>query len=232
MESTKLGKYTVIFPNKKEYHILKREIWNQEIYSFDSNKSSPYIIDIGSHIGVSVLYFKATYPNCKILAFEPNPNSFKILEENININGLNDIKLINKGISSNSKSKDFYIDNSNEKWESNSSLLKGSWNGKENTKSIQIECTRLDEYVEDIQEIDMLKIDTEGTELDILNSHKNILHKVRNISVEYHPIKGSKVEKLISILNPYFDIQIYSQGEKLKKVVNGKLLTVKGKKRV
>ncbi|HNW23588.1 MAG TPA: FkbM family methyltransferase [Candidatus Dojkabacteria bacterium] len=232
MESTKLGKYTVLYPNKKEYHTLKREIWNQEIYYFKTDTNCPYIVDIGSHIGISIIYFKALYPNCKILAFEPNPISFEILKENIFNNGLEDIQLINKAISSDSPLKDFYIDNSKQNWESNSSFLKNSWSGKESTKSIKVECTRLDEYIKDIQKIDMLKIDTEGSEYEILNSHKNILNKVKNISVEYHPVKNSKIEKILIVLREYFDIKIFFEGEEIKNMVNDKLLTIKGEKRV
>ncbi len=232
MESTKLGKYTLLYPNKKEYHILRREIWNQEIYSFDTNRNCPNIIDIGSHIGISILYFKNLYPNSKILGFEPNPISFEILKENIFNNGLDDVSIINKAVSSNNSSKDLYIDNSNNNWESNSSLLKNSWNGLENTKKIRIQCTRLDRYTNSIDRIDMLKIDTEGNEFDILNSHKSILNKTENISVEYHPFKGNKIEKILSFLKPFFNIEIYLEGEKIKKEIDNKLLTIKGKKRV
>ncbi|MBP6976477.1 FkbM family methyltransferase [Candidatus Dojkabacteria bacterium] len=232
MESTKLGKYTILYPNKKEYHTLKREIWNQEIYYFETDTNCPYIVDIGSHIGISILYFKALYPNCKILAFEPNPISFGILKENVFNNGLEDIQLINKAISSDSSLKDFYIDNSKQNWESNSSFLKNSWSGKESTKSIKVECTRLDEYIKDIENIDMLKIDTEGSEYEILNSHKNNLNKVKNISVEYHPVKNSKIEKILIVLREYFDIKIFFEGEEIKNMVNDKLLTIKGEKRV
>lgn len=231
MDSTKLGKYTVISPNKKEYHSLKREIWNQEIYYFDSKKSNPFIVDIGSHIGISILYFKSKYPNSKILSFEPNPISFEILEDNISNNGLKDITPVNKAISSNDCIKPLYIDNSEENWNSNSSLLEKSWNQRENTKPINIQCTRLDTYINDIEIIDMLKIDTEGTEFEILNSHKNILNRVENISVEYHPNKRNKIEKLITILKPHFQLEIYYEGKEITKVIDGKLLTIKGKKR-
>lgn len=232
MESTKLGRYTVLYPNKKEYHTLKREIWNQEIYSFETKKESPFIIDIGSHIGISLLYFKSLYPNCKILSFEPNPISFEILKENIFNNGLEDIELINMAVDSNSGKKIFYIDNSNQNWESNSSFLINSWNGKESTKSIEVQSTRLDSYIKDVDEIEMLKIDIEGTEYEVLNSHKGVLNKVKNISIEYHPTKGNKIDKIASILRAYFDLSFYLDGEEIKKIPNDKLLTIKGKKRV
>lgn len=232
MEETKLGKYVVLFPNGREYHFLKREIWNQEIYYFESKKGSPLIIDIGSHIGISVLYFKSIYPSSKIFAFEPNPYSFETLNENISINGLEDIKTVNKAISSKKGHSILYIDAGSNGWESNSSLIPGSWNEKENTKPIPIECVTLDKYTKDIACIDMLKIDTEGTEIEILKSIKGELSKVENIAVEYHPRRNQKIKKVLDFLKPYFDTKIYYEGKELKNPIEGKLLTIKGKKRV
>ncbi|KKP54425.1 hypothetical protein A3K02_01540 [candidate division WS6 bacterium RIFOXYD1_FULL_33_8] len=231
MESTKLGKFSVIYPNNKEYHAIKREIWNQDSYHFESKKNNPFIVDIGAHIGISVLYFKDIYPNSEILAFEPNPISFEILKENIQINGLRNITLVQKAIYKEIGTVILYIDDTDEMWGSNSSLKEKSWNGLEKTKPIQVQSTTLQEYVKDKEYIDMLKIDTEGTELSILNSNKHILSKVQNISVEYHPSRRTRVKDLLNILNQFFITEIYREG-KLLKNPEEKLLTIKGKKRI
>ncbi len=231
MGETKLGKFTVLFPNGREYHFLKREIWNQKSYFFKSNKSQPFIVDIGSHIGISVLYFKYIYPHSRILAFEPNPHSFDILNENIHRNGLEDIKTVNKAVSSKTGSTVLHIDATSNGWESNSSLMEGSWNGRESTKGISIESTTLDSYLKGIECINMLKIDTEGSELDILKSHRKILPRVENISVEYHPVVNRKIKKVLEILKEYFSLDIYMDGKLLKNIPENKLLTIQGKKR-
>jgi FkbM family methyltransferase len=231
MNSTRLGKFNISFLNEKEYHTIKREIWGKEIYYFKSSNIYPVIIDIGAHIGISVIYFKQLYPNSHILAFEPNPLSFDVLKQNIEINELNDITLINSAVYSQSGISTLYIDDSGQNWHSNSSLLKNSWTGNEKTKPIQIQSTRLDSYVKNISIIDMLKIDTEGSEENILKSHKDILSKVENIAVEYHPIIGKKINRIFEILKPYFDIQILYEGQITKNIPNNKLLTIHGKKR-
>ena len=231
MNLTKLGRFNVIYHNKQEYHTIKREVWGQDIYYFKSNNPSPFIIDIGAHIGISVLYFKQLYENSTILAFEPNPISFETLKQNIQINQLEGISLINKAVSSQEGVSTFYIDDSKENWQSNSSLLEHSWTGKEKTKAIQIQCTRLDNYVKNMPVIDMLKIDTEGSEETILKSHKEILNKVKNITVEYHPIAKGKLKRILQILKPYFDIQISLEGKAIKNIPDDKLLTIHGQKR-
>lgn len=227
MQESKLGKFSVVFPNSKEYHCIKKEIWGEDIYFFETENDSPLIVDIGSHIGISVLYFKAIYPNSKILAFEPNPVSFKFLQENISRNGLKDITAVNKAIWTRNGTKNLYIDNTTNEWNSNSSFLEKSWTGKEQTKNIEVETTTLEEYP--FNNIDMLKIDTEGSELGILRAHEHLLKRVSNISIEYHPVKGNKPENLLNILKKYFHIEIYFEGKLLKKVEKEKLLTIKGK---
>ncbi len=231
MNATRLGSFDITFLNEKEYHTIKREIWGKEIYYFESTNISPFIIDIGAHIGISVLYFKQLYPNSHIFAFEPNPISFDILKQNIEINGLDGITLINSAVYSQNGISTLYIDDSGQNWHSNSSLLKNSWTGKEKTKPIQIQSTMLNSYVKNISIIDMLKIDTEGSEENILKSHKNILGSVENIVVEYHPTMDKKINRILEILKPYFDIQIFYEGQITKNIPNNKLLTIHGKKR-
>ena len=227
MQETKLGKFSVILPNSKEYHSIKREVWGSDIYHFETEKDSPLIMDIGSHIGISILYFKAIYPNSKIFAFEPNPISFSILEENIFRNNLEDVTAINKAIWSQNGNKALYIDNTPNGWNSNTSFLEKSWTGKEQTKKVIVETTTLDKYLYD--NVDMLKIDTEGSELAILKANESILKRVSNILIEYHPVKGSKPEDLLNILKRYFHIDIYFDGKPSKKIEKEKLLTIKGK---
>ncbi|PKN02732.1 hypothetical protein CVU76_01710 [Candidatus Dojkabacteria bacterium HGW-Dojkabacteria-1] len=230
MQETKLGKFSVVFPNSKEFHSLKKEIWGEDIYHFETEKESPVILDIGSHIGISVLYFKAIYPKSKIFAFEPNPISFKYLEENIYRNNLSNIKAFNKAVWKESTKRDLYVDGTQNEWNSNSSFLEKSWTGKEQTKKIIVDTTTLDEYLK--YEVDMLKIDTEGCELTLIKANEHLLMNVNNISIEYHPIQNSKPEDILNILKKYFSIEIYYEGKYIKRLERGKLLTIKGKKLV
>ena len=44
---------------------------------------NPLIFDVGANQGQSVDYFKKTFPQCKIHCFEPDPQSFSRLKENV-----------------------------------------------------------------------------------------------------------------------------------------------------
>src|SRR5213078_3291906 len=42
------------------------EIFVREIYRFESNNPRPLIIDGGANIGLSVIYFKSLFPDCRV----------------------------------------------------------------------------------------------------------------------------------------------------------------------
>src|SRR5881392_2923492 len=41
------------------------------------------ILDIGSNIGASIIYFHRQFPDARIFGFEPHPDTFQILEKNV-----------------------------------------------------------------------------------------------------------------------------------------------------
>ncbi|EFQ5382697.1 FkbM family methyltransferase [Salmonella enterica] len=57
----------------------------------------PVIVDCGANIGTSVLHFLGEYPQARVVALEPAPDNFALLE--LNTRGL-DVELIPKGVSS------------------------------------------------------------------------------------------------------------------------------------
>lgn len=215
MNNINLGKYKVMYPDREEYNIIKFEIFSSEIYRFKSDNPNPFVIDVGAHIGLSVLYFKLLYPNSRIIAFEPNIEIFNVLESNIRDNDILNVELINKAVFNRNGEIDFYVPYSNEAWGSNSSLYEGSWTGIEKLKKINVECVSLRKYLD--KEIDLLKIDAESAELKILEDISGFLHNVKNLIVEYHPQGKSKFKKILSVLT--------KSGFKIEYIQNGRFVT-------
>jgi FkbM family methyltransferase len=174
---TNLGKFEIEYTNRKEYLLIKEEIFGNLIYDFKSSKKNPYIIDVGSHIGLSIIFFKSIFPDSEILGFEPNPTLFEILERNIFTNNLKDVSVEKKAISINENILPFYIDPTEDMWFSNGSLRNGGWTGKEDSTPISVQSTTLIPYL--TREVDMLKIDVEGSEGQILENISEKLHLVK-----------------------------------------------------
>lgn len=183
------------------------EILIQEDYFFETSSDAPVIIDGGTNIGLALFYFKTIYPTSKIIAFEPNPELYKILERNIKRNNWNDIKVYPYALGRDEKNKvTFYIQDS---------CIAGSLE-KRNTigideksvKEIEVEEVALRKYIS--EEIDYLKLDIEGAETKVIEDIEPVIKNIKHIFIEFHdgPLKNyNYISKILSILeNAGFDV--------------------------
>ena len=115
MKSSRLNNYTIYYNHSEEYHLLKREIFTQDLYHFETVQPAPFIIDAGAHIGLSTLYFKMLYPSSRIIAIEPHPENFKILEKNIYENQIEGVTLVQAALSDRSGINKLFFDKTIEK---------------------------------------------------------------------------------------------------------------------
>lgn len=229
MFKTKLNNFVVSGINEQEYHLIKKEIFGKNIYYFDLKKDKQTILDLGSHIGVSILYFKEHYPNAEIVGFEPNPFLFEILKNNIFENNLVDVDIYNKAVSDSEQDLTLHIDQNETKWYSTGGYLHGGWSGKQTTREIKVDSVRLSSLLN--KNIDLLKVDIEGMELRVLQESKDLLKNVRNIVVEYHPDQKKKLKKLINLLSSYFKLEVFYEGVPVSSYDENSLLIIKGKSR-
>ncbi|TAF33654.1 MAG: FkbM family methyltransferase [Cytophagales bacterium] len=173
-----------IYLNKKQFYLNNKsnflfqfdEIFNKQIYFFKSDTKKIKIIDCGSNIGLSVLYFKWLYPKSSIIAFEPNPKTFQILSKNISRSQEKDILLIPKALWSFKKIVRF-----------NADLYDASAIADledQHSEFVNVETTSLRPYLQ--EPVDFLKLDIEGAETEVLNDISQDLHRVKHLFVEYH----------------------------------------------
>ena len=62
---------------------LYREVFTEQAYCFATDDPGPVVLDCGSNIGMAPLFFKALYPEARIIAFEPAPWACAAIEETI-----------------------------------------------------------------------------------------------------------------------------------------------------
>jgi FkbM family methyltransferase len=217
-KTAKIGKYSITYFNEIEFKTLREEIFRKNIYATGIDfEEEVKIIDVGSYIGLSILYFKSQFPNSIIVGFEPNPNVFPLLEDNIYQNNLKDVVLHNIAIGKEEKVRKFYIESSGNLAFSTASFKKDAWNGKQKSRPISVRTEKLSKYIKD--EIDLLKIDTEGAEQEILQELdiNGSLKLIRNLIIEYHPIKKGGIEKISKLLKKNnFKVSYLKEGKELK----------------
>lgn len=165
-------------------------IFVDQIYEFQCASKSPIIIDCGSNMGTSVLYFKCLFKDAKVYAFEPDKYIFDILTKNVSINNLNDVNIANKAV---------WIDNQDMFFNANHAQ-----SGKlvQDASSIKVACVRLKTFLQTFTHIDFLKLDIEGAELAVLHDISSELHLVKHLFIEYHSVKDEpqKLSQLLLIL--------------------------------
>mgnify|MGYP006308535241 CR=1 FL=1 len=180
---------------------MYNEIFQKQIFNCKSRKQKPYIIDAGANIGLSVIFFKQSFPDAKIVAFEPDKSVFKILKNNIDQFNYNDIEIINKALWDNNNPIEFMPEGAD--------AGRIAFNG-EITNTIRVETTKLSKYLNN--KVDFLKIDIEGAELRVLKEARNKLKMVERIFIEYHSFTDSpqQIDEILSILkNVGFRLQIF-----------------------
>lgn len=175
-------------------HSLK-EIFIEEVYRFKSSTDTPYILDCGSNIGLSVIYFKKLFPKAEIIAFEPDRHIYGLLKDNLHDFGYTDVVVENKAV---------WCDETILSFSSTGSLggkLNDDKHGMEtNENTFKVSTVRLKNYLN--RKIDFLKMDIEGPEVEVLEDCGDLLSNVDNLFVEYHsdPAKEQQLENLLHTL--------------------------------
>jgi FkbM family methyltransferase len=166
------------------------------------------IIDAGSNVGFTSLYFHLNLVNTKIVAIEPSPGNLDVLHENFKINrGAIGITVLDCALANDS---DLRFDNSNSFRDGLDWSNRTVENKEGSIKSVAIADILI---TEDWDVIDFLKIDVEGYEKELFSKKAslNYLNKVRIIAVEVHE-EAMSIKDMVNILINY-DFLVFNVGE-------------------
>jgi FkbM family methyltransferase len=179
-----------------------------------SIKKNDIIIDIGAHVGYFTLYASNIAKEGKIYAFEPTNQTYQILKENIKLNKLKNVKTTNCGVLDQVGTATLYSDEENS---ISNSMFKS--NNKKIEKINVINITKIIED-NDINKINLLKLDCEGAEFLILMELSNVeIKKIEKISVEVHlDLSERKIEDLENFLKEK-GFKVITRPTKLKNLV-------------
>lgn len=175
--------------NYTSYHLSGEKQWLKSYFSKIAKKR-PIVIDIGANVGDYTKLVLSFRPDAEIHAFEPHPVTYKKLIAS------SDIKSVSASNLAIGKSKDILTlyDYSEKDASSHASLYKDVIEQVHKSKSVShsVEVVTLDDYCKEnkIEEIDLLKIDTEGNELNCLLGAKSLLknNSIKAIQFEFTQI--------------------------------------------
>ncbi|PCH91397.1 MAG: hypothetical protein COB85_09150 [Bacteroidetes bacterium] len=182
----------IIRKNTSDHLVFTQVLINNEYKSLidivsnnQKAESVKYIIDAGSNIGLTSLYFTSYYDEAKIIALEPDEHNFKVLQDNIKLNDLKNIVTINAAL----------WNNNNDELTIDKSFRDGrEWSravipGNVNDSNIQL-LTIMDiinKY--SWPYIDIMKMDIEGAEKFIFQDPEQVrqfLSKIKFLAIEIH----------------------------------------------
>ena len=206
--------YTVRINDGPNFFVLYHDVVLREVYRFTACRPNPVILDCGSNIGMSILYFKHLYPQARIIAFEPDPGIVGYLHENMKTNGQTDVRVVQAAIGGQAGTLTFYSDG---KYGSclahlSSELIPEGWTKHE------VPCVRLSDYLN--EPVDFLKMNIEGAEWEALADCGERLRQIREMAIEYHHLPGvpRTLHRILSLLDELgfdytvsdFDLATYS----------------------
>jgi FkbM family methyltransferase len=135
------------------------------------------VVDIGAHIGYYTrLLADLVGPSGRVLAFEPNPENFSVLQKNMSLPRYRHVELFNYAVGEQESILPLYVSPGN----SNHSLIEGY------TKAegvIEVRCVDLDSFLQErgIEQVGFVKSDTEGAEPLVLKGMRNTAARSSNL---------------------------------------------------
>lgn len=193
-----ISKWRIHYLHYGAFISIAEEIFRALCYEFKLSNDKPTIIDCGSNIGLSILFFKIMYPQARIVGFEPDPLTYACLMDNMRLNDLRDVTLHNVALSDKDGVMPLNV----------CSDVPGS--GSQNLFSrqhvhadsrVNVQTKKLSAYL--AVPVDLLKVDIEGAELEVLKDlvSSGKIDLIRNMVMEFHfAVREHSQENLETIL--------------------------------
>lgn len=173
------------------YEVLYHQTYHLEISNPENIKT---IVDLGANIGLSAIYFLSQFSNAEIICIEPDPGNYILLTKNLtNEISTNRATCINAAVASKDGTGSVQIGHFRQN-------TKVSNEASQENPVLLISLNNLLKQ-NNIEKINLLKIDIEGGEEDLFTENTEWLKKTDHIIIELHSERIK--EKCIAVLVNY-----------------------------
>jgi len=193
----------IYFSSNEDDIITFMTVFGKREYGKIENNS--VVIDIGANIGLFTIY-ALTNGAKKVISVEPSAEAFETMAKNININNFSHkVILIRKAVTSKDGEKVFIKNNS-------SPYNEITYYQPDMQNWQAIDTISLNKIFESTSsDISLLKIDCEGSELEILKSlRKEFFDKIKDIRIEYH-LKNYSKKSLFELIYSFGFYLVYEK---------------------
>jgi len=197
----------------------------EDIVELFRPKNGDIVVDVGAHIGkYSLIASKMVGPYGKVVAIEAHPNNYEILKKNITLNKLTNVIALNFAVSSKEAMVKLYEPGQEQGFTIYNTIMTGR-KMSNNPNYVKVHAKTLDSVLLEnaIKEVNWIKIDVEGAELEVLRGALNTLSNSRSLSIliEIHNLGADQrnlYEPIIELLklNNYSVVfeKSYQSGER------------------
>jgi FkbM family methyltransferase len=143
-------------------------------------------VDVGANAGYFSLFLLSRFPRARVWAYEPIPTNFELLEQYRQAHPDLELHTIPKAVTAPAcRTLTLHYERS-DSYTTSASIRAGS----EHLQALEVEATSLSDILAEhqLEELDFLKLDCEGSEYDILfQSPDHLLRRIRRMAIETHP---------------------------------------------
>ncbi|MCB4799715.1 FkbM family methyltransferase [Neotamlana laminarinivorans] len=200
-------KFPIELRNKTSDLGVFYQVFLAQSYQLNYYLEPKVIIDCGANIGLATIFFKNKFPKSKIISIEPEESNFKMLLKNTK--QYENIICLNYGIWN--KTANLKVEKNSGNWDF---TVKEVLNKDNNTVS----AISINEIVEryDINQIDILKIDIEGSERELFkNNWETWLKLTKVLIIELHDGLKPGASKSFFKAISNFDFRMIKKDENL-----------------
>jgi FkbM family methyltransferase len=191
--------YELSYPNVSSLRWIFGEIFINRDYAPPEGMDVRHIVDAGANIGVATIFFRDLYPDAEIVCFEPDPRAFAYLKRNLETNGIERVTAHNVGLAESRGRAQLYVNPSGPGTRQSVSrsfadaVLPGM-----DPLELDIELAPLSDYLDG--NVDVLKLDVEGSELAALRGAGDALRRIRSVLMEYHRVPEAPLHEVLELL--------------------------------
>jgi len=160
-------------------------------------KDGDVVLDLGAHLGGEAMLLAVINPKIRILSFEPLPENFKLLNQNIKLNGFTNIETFPMAVCGKSGFLDIYYGDAKTEF-GRHHYFTGAPIVNPEREHVTVVSMTLEEIfrTQKIEHCKILKMDIETSEIDVLETcPPEILAKIDYIVGEHHYIKREELFK-------------------------------------
>jgi FkbM family methyltransferase len=157
------------------------------------------VVFAGAHIGAVLIPMVRQAATRTVVAYEPSPRNFKLLTMNLQLNGIDGVVTFNAALGDRSGKIQF----------TENSINTGNSRVAPSNGEITVDMETLDSTIAaDWASIDLIVMDTEGSEVAVMRGAQTTLTRTRNLYVEFSPDQlreqGSGAAEFVETAEKYF----------------------------